>query len=443
MIDHEAGPSDTSLSMGGAIPPRPGRASPSGRTLLLVVAGVVVLVGLPVGIHYYRYVKSYETTDNAFIEGHIIPISPEVAGHVLKVHVTDNQEVQEGDLLVEIDPRDFEVRLQQARATLAATIAKERGARVNVQLTSVTSGAGVEQAASGVQASRAQAAAARSRLDQAQAQIQVALANAEQAKAQAVAAEAEATRTTTDVQRYRQLYAESGVSRQQLDFAVAAASSATAQLDAAHKRFAAAEAQVAEARTAGQAAAETLRQAEAQVGEALGRLAGANAAPQQVAISRSQAETSTAEIEQAQAAVKQAELQLSYTKIRTPEGGRVTRKNVESGAYVQVGQSLMALVPRRVWVIANFKETQLTHMRPGQPVDIEVDAYPGTVFQGHVDSIQAGTGARFSLLPPENATGNYVKVVQRVPVKILFDDPHDPSRPLGPGMSVVPTVKVK
>ena len=443
MVDREAGPSDTSLSIGGAIPPRPRRASPSGRTLLLVVVGVVVLVGLPVGIHYYRYVTSYETTDNAFIEGHIIPISPEVAGHVSKVHVTDNQEVQEGDLLVEIDPRDFEVRLQQARATLAATIAKERGAKVNVQLTSVTSGAGVEQAASGVQAARAQAAAARSRFEQAQAQIEVALANAEQAKAQAVAAEAEATRTTTDVQRYRQLYAESGVSRQQLDFAVAAASSATAQLDAAHKRFAAAEAQVAEARTAGQAAAETLRQVEAQVGEALGRLAGANAAPQQVAISRSQAETSTAEIEQAQAAVKQAELQLSYTKIRTPEGGRVTRKNVEPGAYVQVGQNLLALVPRRIWVIANFKETQLTHMRPGQPVDIEVDAYPGTVFKGHVDSIQAGTGARFSLLPPENATGNYVKVVQRVPVKILFEDPHDSSRPLGPGMSVVPTVKVK
>ncbi|HYL81606.1 MAG TPA: biotin/lipoyl-binding protein, partial [Candidatus Acidoferrum sp.] len=231
----------------------------SGQILLWVLAGLLVILGLGFGVHYYRYAASHESTDNAFIEGHIIPISPEVAGHVLKVPVTDNQEVKEGDLLVEIDPRDFEVRVQQARATLSATVAKERGAKVNVQFTTVTSGAGVEQAASGVQAARAQSAAARSRLAQAEAQIQVALANAEQARAQVVVAEAEATRATTDVERFRQLFAENGVSRQQLDFAVAAASTATAQLDAARKRVVAADAQVVDARTAGQAAAETLR----------------------------------------------------------------------------------------------------------------------------------------------------------------------------------------
>jgi membrane fusion protein, multidrug efflux system len=408
MTDHQ-------VDLPGATPPPIGEnawlrkdKAASGQTLLWVVAGVAAILGVAFGVHYYRYATSHESTDNAFIEGRIIPISPEVAGHVLKVYVTDNQEVKEGYLLVEIDPRDFDVRLQQARATLAATVAKERGARVNIQYTSVTAGAGVEQA-----------------------------------RAQVAVAEAETTRAMPDVERFRQLFAENGVSRQQLDVAIAAASTATAQLEAARKRLAASEAQVLEARTAGKAAADSLRQAEAQVGEAMGRLAGANAAPQQVAISRSQAETSTAELEQAQAAVKQAELQLSYTKIRAPEGGRVTRKSVEPGAYVQVGQSLLALVPSRVWVIANFKETQLTYMRPGQPVDIQVDAYPGRVFKGHVDSVQAGTGARFSLLPPENATGNYVKVVQRVPVKIVFDDPHDPSRPLGPGMSVVPTVTVK
>ncbi|HSB73073.1 MAG TPA: HlyD family secretion protein [Candidatus Methylomirabilis sp.] len=443
MTDQQADPVEGHPSPPGAARPLRKWRLASGQTLLWVVAGVVGILGLVFGSHYYRYAVSHESTDNAFIEGHIIPISPEVAGHALRVSVRDNQEVNEGDILVEIDPRDLEVRLQQARATLAAAIARERGAKVNIRLTSVTSGAGVEQAASGVQAARAQAAAARSRFEQTQAQVQVALANADQARAQVTAAEAEATRATTDVERFRQLYAESGVSRQQLDFAVAAASTATAQLEAARKRLVAAQAQVAEAQTAGQAAADTLRQAEAQVGEAMGRLAGANAAPQQVAISRSQADTSAAEIEQAQAAVKQAELQLSYTRIRAPEGGRVTRKNVEPGAYVQVGQSLMALVPRRVWVIANFKETQLTHMRPGQPADIKVDAYPGRIFKGHVDSIQSGTGARFSLLPPENATGNYVKVVQRVPVKIVFDEPLDPSRPFGPGMSVVPTVKVR
>ena len=206
-----------------------------------------------------------------------------------------------------------------------------------------------------------------------------------------------------------------------------------------------------EARAAQTTAAENARRAETQVGgaqagvnEAMGRLAQANTAPEQIAVSQAQAETAGATIEQLRAALEQAELELSYTKIYAPDSGRVTRKAVEEGALVQVGQPLMAIVPGDVWVTANFKESQIGYLKPGQPVEIYIDAYPDKVFRGHVDSIQAGTGARFSLIPPENATGNYVKVVQRVPVKIDFDkDQLDAQHLLAPGMSVVPEVKVK
>ncbi|HEY0430701.1 MAG TPA: HlyD family secretion protein, partial [Pyrinomonadaceae bacterium] len=198
------------------------------------------------------------------------------------------------------------------------------------------------------------------------------------------------------------------------------------------------------------AAAQTAKQSETQiagsqagVGEAVGRLAQANTSRQQVAVSEAQSKTAGANIEQLRAEVEQAELQLSYTKIYATEDGRVTRKSVEEGALVQVGQPLLAIVPSHVWVTANFKENQIGRMAPGQAVEISVDAYPDKTFKGHVDSIQAGTGARFSLLPPENATGNYVKVVQRVPVKIKFDEPPDPKHLLAPGMSVTPEVAVR
>lgn len=426
------------------------------RPLPFAVASMLFIAGAIFGVRYYIHAMSHESTDDAFIEGHIIPASPKVAGHILKVYITDNQEVKKGDLLAEIDPRDFEVKLLRARAALREAISKQKAAQINVGMTDITSSAGVQQASSGVQFTKsavqtvqAQVAGARNRIDQSRAQVATALANAEQEHAQVVAAEAEAMRADIDLQRYQQLY-ESGVtSRQQLDHGMAAARSANARLEAARKKVASAEAGVVEARAAQQSAAESLRQAESQlseaharVGEALGHLAEANAAPQQVALSKSQAETAGAEIEQAQAAVQQADLELSYTKIYAPESGRVTRKMAEEGAFVQIGQFLMAIVSREVWVIANFKETQLTHMRPGQPVRIQVDAYPNKVLKGHVDSIQSGSGARFSLLPPENATGNYVKVVQRVPVKIVFDQALNSDHRISPGMSVVPEVEV-
>ena len=247
------------------------------------------------------------------------------------------------------------------------------------------------------------------------------------------------------------LYERDEISRQRLDQAIAAARTASAQVDAARERVAAAEAQVNEARAATSAATQNARRAQtqvsgaqAQVNEAIGKLAQANTAPQQVAVSQAQASAAGANLEQLQAALDQAELALSYTKVYAPESGRIARKSVEVGALVQVGQPLMAVVPGDVWVTANFKESQIGKVRPGESVDISVDAYPDKVFKGHVDSIQAGTGSRFSLIPPENATGSYVKVVQRVPVKIVFEPNQiDAQHMMAPGMSVVPEVKVK
>jgi membrane fusion protein (multidrug efflux system) len=427
------------------------------RPVFLIVAAILLIAVLIFGLRYWSYARSHETTDDAFIDGHIIQVSPKISGSVEKVYVTDNQHVKEGDLLAELDPRDYEVRLQQARAALDAGLARLKEARTGVELTRASGRAGVQQAAgtvqqarSGVESQRAAAAAERTRISQAAAGVTTAQANAAQARSQVAAAEAEATRASTDVQRYQELYAKDEISRQRLDQAIATARTANAQLEAARQRVLAAEAQINEARAGQVTAAENARRAQTQVGgaqagvtEALGRLAQASTAPQQVALSQAQAETAGATIEQLRAAVQQAELELSYTKIYAPESGRVTRKAVEEGAILQAGQPLMAIVPGEVWVTANFKETQLNEIHPGQPVELKVDAYPGRVFKGHVDSIQAGTGARFSMIPPENATGSYVKVVQRVPVKIVFDEQPDAQQILAPGMSVEPEVKVK
>jgi membrane fusion protein (multidrug efflux system) len=427
------------------------------RRGVLIIGAVVLLLAVVFGVRYWLYARSHESTDDAFIDGHIIQVSPKVSGYVAKIYVKDNQQVKEGDLIAELDARDYEVRLQQAQAALDAGLAKENEAKSNVSLTRATSSATVQQARAAVQRSRTQvqsqragAASSQSKANEASSAVATAEANVAQTQAQVVAAQADVTRANADVERYRALYAKDEVSKQQLDQAVAAANTANAQLEAARQRVTAAQARVNEARAAQSAAAQTAQQAESQIGgaqagvnEALGRLAEANAAPQQVAVSEAQAKTAGATTEQLRAAVAQAELELSYTKLYAPESGRVTRKSVEEGALVQIGQPLMAIVTGDVWVTANFKESQIGRMTPGQSVEISVDAYPDKVFKGHIDSIQAGTGSRFSLIPPENATGNYVKVVQRVPVKIVFDESPDPKHMLAPGMSVVPEVKVK
>lgn len=427
------------------------------RPAFMIVAALVLIVGAIIGVRYWLYARAHESTDDAFIDGRVVQLSPKVSGYVMKVYVADNQQVKEGDLIAELDARDYEARLAQARAALEAGIAQQRQAQTGVELTRASTRAAAQQAAatvqqarSGVATARAAAAAERSRTTQAGAAISTAEAGAAQARAQVAAAEAEATRANADVERYQALYQKDEISRQRLDQAVATARTANAQVEAARQRVAAAEAQVTEARSAQAAASENARRAATQiggaqagVGEALGRQAQAGTAPQQIAVSQAQVATAGATIEQLRAAVTQAELELSYTKIYAPEQGRVTRKAVEEGVLVQPGQPLMALVTGEVWVTANFKEDQIGKIRPGEPVEIKVDAYPDKVFRAHVDSLQAGTGSAFSLLPPENATGNYVKVVQRLPVKIVFDEPPDANHMLAPGMSVVPEVSIK
>jgi len=427
------------------------------RPAVLAVASVVVLVAIVAGLRYWLYARSHESTDDAFIDGHIIQVSPKVSGYVAKIYVTDNQQVKAGDLIAELDARDYDVRLQQAKAALDASLAKENEAKTNVTLTRANSSATIQQARaavgksrSEVESSRAGAASLHSRANEAGSAVTTAQANVAQTQAQVEAAQAEATRANADVARYQALFAKDEVSKQQLDQAIAVANTARAQLESARERVVAAQAQVNEARAAQAAAAQTAQQAQTQirgaqagVSESLGRLAQANTAPQEVAVSEAQAATAGATTEQLRAQVAQAELELSYTKIYAPESGRITRKSVEQGALVQVGQPLLAIVPGDVWVTANFKESQIGRVTPGQSVEISVDAYPDRIFKGHVDSIQAGTGARFSLIPPENATGNYVKVVQRVPVKIVLDESPDSKHMLAPGMSVVPEVAVK
>lgn len=442
-------------------PPSPAKPLPTAkagpRLWIWALLGVAAVVGIGVGVSYYVYSLSYESTDDAFIEGHITPISSRVAGHVAQVHVTDNQWVNQGDLLAELDPRDFEARLAAAEAALSAARAGFSSRSIGVDVTEITSTAGLDEASAAVQGmeasvetARAAVATAKSQHAQAQAQLVAAQAGQKQAQADLQAVVAKQERATTFLRRMQELASQKAVSQDSLEEALAGERVATAEVSVVQQRIAAQEAAVGQANAAIASAESGIRQAESVVSAQLAALARAKAqrdaaasAPKQVAQSRSQSDVAQAEVARAEAEVQQARLNLSYTKLYASSSGHVTRKSVEPGAFVQTGQPLLALVDPDVWVIANFKETQLAEMQPGQPVTVTVDTHPGVEFAAHVDSIQRGSGARFSLLPPENATGNYVKVVQRVPVKIVFNDLTQTERyGLGPGMSVVPAVKV-
>jgi membrane fusion protein (multidrug efflux system) len=420
---------------GGAIPPRNHRARN-----LLALAGLIAAVA---ALIYYWHRRGYEVTDDAFIDGAIIQISPRVSGQVLRVLVTDNQHVNKGDLLLELDPRDYQTAVAQAQAALSNAAAKNSSAKANLDLTSAVTSATLAQASAGLKAAQAQVDVLRSAVRQAEAAVGAAEAALRQAEARRAAAEAEAQRAAADAERYRALYKKDEISRQLLDRAETEARATAANLRAVEQAVAAAQAQLAQAKASHASAQASLRQSETLVRQAEGRLQEAEARPDQIRVRRADFESASAELERARAALQQAELNLSYTKVYAPESGFVTKKSVEPGNIVGAGQLLMALVSDRLWVVANFKEVQLRRMRPGQPAAIKIDAYPQREFRGKVDSIQAGAGARFSLMPPENATGNYVKVVQRVPVKIVFDEPLPPELKIGPGMSVVPEVRVQ
>jgi len=383
------------------------------RARMLAIVGAVVLV--VAGVFSWRYFSSYEDTDDAQIDGHLNSISARVSGHVAKLLVEDNQYVQMGTPLVQIDPKDYEVALERARADYADAVAQADAARVNVPITSVSTSSQLSGAQADVE--NARHAIATVTQQYAAAQAQLAQAEANNVKAQ------------SDLVRYKQLIDKQEISQQQYDQAIAVANASAAAVDAARASASAGEHQVEQARS-------RLAQAQASA-------RAASTAPQQVAAIRSRAQSAQAEAELKKAALEQAELNLSYTLILAPVNGVVTQRTVEVGQNVQIGQEMMKVINLDdIWVTANFKETQLKHMKVGQPVTIHVDTN-GKDYKGHVQSIAGASGAITSLLPPENATGNYVKVVQRIPVKITFDPGETKEHVLRPGMSVEPQVWIR
>ena len=346
---------------------------------MIGIALVAVLAIIYVATIFFHNL-THESTDDAFVDAHIVSMAPKIAGRISAVKVSDNELVKKDQVLVEVDPSDLEAMVAQKRAALEVAQAQLENTEMSAE--------------------------------QAKAHVQTLLAVYASAKASTAAAAADAQKERGDLGRNKDLVASGAISNQDFQHSESDTASSEATLESKRKQL--------------QAAAAYAEEGKKAAGSALAQASAARAA-----------------VAEAQAELHQAELQESYTKITAPEAGRVTNKSIEPGDYVQVGQPLFAIVSPRVWVTANFKETQLTDMRPGQPAKIEVDAYPSRSLRGHVDSIQAGSGARFSLLPPENATGNFVKVVQRVPVKIVLDEQPNVQQVLGPGMSAVPDVKVK
>ncbi len=407
---------------------------------VLALAVLAALVGG--GIWYYRQALPYESTDNAFIEGRIVQIAPRIPGGIVELLVEDNQAVHKGDPLCVIQPADYEAQLAQAQASRDFSKARLDGALLGLDLTKISTSTTVDATTAALEGHKAQVQVAKNKIAQAEAQLNSAKANLEQQREIAKGAAAEAKRTHADLERLRTLD-DKTVSPQQLDLAEAAATGAQAKFDGAKNAIHGAESAVKEAVAARDASTEMLKQAESQSTGAEAALEEAKSAPKKVELSETQLAAFRAELAQREAELTLAELNLAKTKLCAPADGRITRRSVERGNYVQPGQVLMALVEDEVWVVANYKESQIEDMKPGQPVTIRVDAYPGILLHGKVDSFQKGSGARFSLLPPENATGNYVKVVQRIPVKIVIDDAIPEGVLLAPGMSVVPKVRVR
>ena len=386
----------------------------SRRRFIIIGVVAILVVG---ALLYWWHSTFYESTDDAQVNGHLIQVSSRIAGNVVKVNVEENQNVEAGTLLVELDPKDFENAVQQDEANLASAEAAYEAARVNVPVIHINTGSTLSSA--GADVSSAQAT-----VGQAERQLQGARAGVAQAKANA-------TKSQSDLERYTPLVQKDVISKQQFDAVVATA-------DANKAALAQAEANL-------QGAEDGVRIAHERVAQAQAGLQTAQTGPQQVAIQKSKADEAAAMVQQAQAKLAQAKLDLSYTKIVASQAGIITSKSVEVGQNVGVGQNMMTLVSLDdIWVTANFKETQLDHMRAGQAVTISVDAYGGRKYDGKVTQIGGATGSVLSLFPPENATGNYVKVVQRVPVRVDFTKPNQISNHLlRPGMSVEPKVRVK
>ncbi len=401
--------------------------APKRKLLPMVLLGLAVLI-LAGGGYWFLH-RNQVSTDDAQVDGHIAPIAAKISGNVTEVLVDNNMQVKAGQLLVKIDPRDYQVRVDQAKAAVLLAQKQAHAAQAGVPLATETTTSGTSEAAA--QVSTAEAEYARSQLSANQAATSAVSA----ARANLASKQANNERAQADLARMRPLMEKAEISRQQFDAYVASARVAQAEVQAAQDQLTAAQQNAENAKAAVATALSRVQAAKA-------GLSQARAGQGQVRVTAAQAGAASAGVEQAKANLAAAELQLSYTDIYAPIDGVVTRKSVEVGQILQPGQSLMTIIPLHdVWVTANFKETQLKDVRPGQKATVKVDMYDREI-DGKVDSIAGATGARLSLLPPENATGNFVKVVQRIPVKIVFDKlPQDVV--LRPGMNVDATIATK
>jgi membrane fusion protein (multidrug efflux system) len=388
------------------------RSAQNNRRRLLIIGAVLAV--LVAAVFLWRYLSSYESTDDAQADVHLYPVSARVSGYVIAVNVDDNQWVQKGTVLVEIDPKDYEVAVSQAQANLASAEATAKSLNVTVPITSVNTSSQLKSTASDILNANAGIVAAERQLAAAHAQTQ--------------AAEANDVKAQDDLKRYKLLVDKREIAVQIYDQALAAAKASTASVEAARANESAAQ--------------QFVQQAQSRLTQADASHQYAETGPQQVSSSRSRALAAAADVLQKRALLEQAQLNLQYTRVVAPVDGEVN-KTVVVGLNVQPGQQLLTVVPLdQVWVTANFKETQLRHVRVGQRAVISVDS-TGQKLRGHVDSVSGATGPLFSLLPPENATGNYVKIVQRVPVKIVLEPGENRSHQLRPGMNVVPHVYLK
>ena len=392
------------------------------RGRLIGLAVVVALAALGYGGYVWWQSLKHVATDDAYVEGSIVIISAKVSGHVAELLTDDNRAVKTGDMLLRIDPRDYAAKRDQAKAAVAVAVASHQATRSETQLTRETTSAQVEEARATLESARVAEQGAESAVLEARATVEAKRAAMAAMAAEVAGAQSTMRQTAREMERMRTLLQGGFVSQRDFDQAEMASATSAATLEATRKRLNQAEKEVQQAEAALASRVLAVSQAKQRVNEARAALVRVESQRRQVTVKEAEIERAEATLSQAQADLSFAELQLQHTEVRAPADGVVSKKSVETGQVVQMGQPLLAIVPlHEVWVVANFKETQLARVRPGMPVEVEIDTFPGKVFHGTVDSLSAGTGARFSLLPPENATGNWVKVVQRIPVKIRLD----------------------
>ncbi|HUF90733.1 MAG TPA: HlyD family secretion protein [Candidatus Limnocylindria bacterium] len=416
-----------------------------GRRIVIVLAVLAMVAAMTFGgTMWYRFL-THVSTDDAYVEGTISPVSAKVGGHVVELLVRDNQAVRKGDVLLRVDARDYEARRDQLRAAVAVAEAGVRAARSEVPLVRDVTRAQVDEGRAALESTLVGVKASESAVEEARARLEARRAATDAMRADVAAAESSERRAARELERMRSLVKDDFVSRRELDEAQAAHETASAVREATQRRLAQTEKDIQQAEAELASRMLAIEGARQRVAESRGALARAEGQGHQVTVKDAEVLRAEAQLKEAQADLAVAELALEHTVVRAPLDGIVSRRAVEIGQIVQPGQPLLAIVPLHdVWVVANFKETQLTRVRPGMKAAVTIDSFPGKTFTGIVHSLSAGTGSRFSLLPPENATGNWVKVVQRVPVKILLEEREIGNpQPLRAGMSAVVTIRVK